>query len=52
MRPTLTSIDLHAEQRGAIAAQLMLERLSDPARPTQKIIVEPTLVIRESTEQK
>jgi DNA-binding LacI/PurR family transcriptional regulator len=30
----------------------MLERLFDPARPTQKIIVEPTLVIRESTEQK
>lgn len=50
MRPTLTSIDLHAEQRGAIAAQLMLERLSDLKRPTQKIIVEPTLVIRESTE--
>jgi LacI family transcriptional regulator len=52
MRPTLTTIDLHAEQRGAIAAQLMLERLSDPDRPIQKVVVEPTLVIRESTEQK
>ena len=52
MRPTLTSIDLHAEQRGAIAAQLMLERLSDPKRPTQKIVVEPTLIIRETTECK
>lgn len=52
MRPTLTTIDLHAEQRGAIAAQLMLDRLSDPKRPTQKIIVEPTLIVRESTGQK
>ena len=52
MRPTLTSIDLHAEQRGAIAAQLMLDRLADPNRPTQKIVVEPTLVIRESTLKK
>lgn len=52
MRPTLTTIDLHAEERGTIAAQLMLQRLSDPTRPFQKIVVEPTLVIRESTEEK
>lgn len=51
MRPTLTSIDLHAEQRGVIAANLMLDRLSNPGRPTQKVVVEPTLVIRESTRQ-
>jgi DNA-binding LacI/PurR family transcriptional regulator len=43
---------LHAEHRGAIAAQLMLERLSEPKRPTQKIVVEPTLIIRETTECK
>ncbi len=52
MRPTLTSIDLHAEQRGRIAAQLMLARLADPGRALQKITVQPTLVIRESTERK
>ena len=52
MRPTLTSIDLHAEKRGEMAAKLMLDRLSDPKRPSQQIFVEPTLVIRESTEQK
>ena len=49
LHPTLTSIDLHSEKRGEIAAQLMLERLADPARPIQKINVKPTLVIREST---
>lgn len=52
LRPTLTSIDLHAEQRGLIAAQMMLDRLSNPDRPSQKIVVEPTLVIRESTNKK
>jgi len=52
LRPALTSIDLHAEKRGAMAAQLMLERLSDPARPVQKIQVIPELVIRESTQKK
>lgn len=49
MHPTLTSIDLHAEKRGAIAANLMLDRLANPDRPTQKITVQPTLVLREST---
>lgn len=52
MRPTLTSLDLYAEKRGAIAAQLMLQRLNDPQRPTQKIVLEPTLIVRESTAQK
>lgn len=50
--PALTSIDLHAEQRGALAAQLMLERLANPNLPTRKISVEPTLVIRASTRSK
>ncbi len=49
MQPTLTSVDLHAEKRGQLAAQLMLERLSDPSRKTQVITVEPTLVVRESS---
>lgn len=52
LRPALTSIDLHAEKRGALAAKLMLDRLTNPDRPTQQIIVEPTLVIRESTAKK
>jgi len=52
LRPSLTSIDLYAEKRGAMAAQLMLERLANPDRPTQKVIFEPTLVIRESSGHK
>lgn len=51
MRPTLTSIDLHAEKRGELAAQLMLDRFMDPQRPVQRVTLEPTLVIRQSTEK-
>jgi LacI family transcriptional regulator len=50
LSPALTSIDLHAERRGVLAAELMLERLANPKLPTRKISVEPTLVVRASTE--
>ena len=49
LRPTLTSIDLGAEKRGQIAAELMLDRLANPNRATKQIAVQPTLVIRESS---
>ena len=47
--PALTSVDLGAQERSRIAAQLLLERLADPERATQRIVVPPTLTIREST---
>jgi LacI family transcriptional regulator len=47
--PALTSVDLGARERSRIAAQLLLERLADPARATQRVVVPPTLTIREST---
>jgi len=49
LHPTLTSIDLKAEERGEIAANMMLDRLANPNRASKQIIVEPKLVIREST---
>ena len=49
LRPTLTSIDLRAEERGQIAARLMLERLANPDSPVKKITVQPQLIIRESS---
>lgn len=48
--PTLTSVDLGSARRGVLAARLMLDRLDDPDLPAQRITVEPTLVVRESTE--
>jgi len=47
--PSLTSIDLRAEQRGEIAATLLLRRMSNPSLPPQKIQSQPTLVIRDSS---
>ena len=52
LRPTLTSVDLLAEDRGEIAANLMLDRLANPDREPKQIVVEPKLVIRESTGKK
>ena len=49
LHPTLTSIDLKAEERGEIAAQLILDRLANPDRAPKQIAVEPKLVIRQST---
>lgn len=49
LRPTLTSVDLRAEERGEIAANLMLDRLANPDRPSKQIAVQPRLVIRQST---
>ena len=52
LHPTLTSVDLKAEERGEIAAQLILDRLANPDRASKQITVEPKLVIRESTAKK
>jgi LacI family transcriptional regulator len=49
MRPTLTSVDLLAELRGEMAAQMMIERLANPNLPIKKLVVKPELVIRDST---
>ncbi|RIH84285.1 LacI family DNA-binding transcriptional regulator [Calidithermus roseus] len=48
--PTLTSVALHAGERGRMAAQMLLNRLSGeaPAAPL-RVVVEPALQVREST---
>ena len=47
--PTLTSVALGAEHRGAAAARLLLRRLADPAATVRRIREVPALRIREST---
>ena len=49
LSPSLTSIDLRAEQRGEIAAQLLLERMNDATIPPRKVELKPTIVIRDSS---
>lgn len=47
--PALTSVTLHAAERGEAAAKLLLARFDDPHRPVETITVEPELVPRRST---
>ncbi len=47
--PSLTSVSLQARERGRLAAQLLLERMAAPGAPPRTVLVEPRLVIRESS---
>jgi LacI family transcriptional regulator len=47
--PGLTTIQNHQSQMGAKAAELLLERISDPARAPERVLIPPTLVVRGST---
>ncbi len=49
LRPPLTSVRVPQREIGAVAADLLLHRLSDGSQTAQEILLEPTLVIREST---
>jgi DNA-binding LacI/PurR family transcriptional regulator len=47
--PPLTAVCLQKHRLGAVAAELALARLADPAgRPVHRLQLWPTLVIRES----
>ncbi|WP_020666021.1 LacI family DNA-binding transcriptional regulator [Amycolatopsis nigrescens] len=47
--PGLTSVSLGSEERGRIAATMLLDRLAEPARATGRVTVQPELVLRSST---
>jgi len=47
--PSLTSVSLQARERGRLAARLLLERMAAPGAPARTVLVEPQLVIRESS---
>jgi LacI family transcriptional regulator len=49
VRPGLTSVSLGAEERGRVAAELLLARLAEPARAAHRVTVAPSLVVRGST---
>lgn len=47
--PPLTSVDLGSQERGRLAAELLLSRLDDEVqRPVSRLAVQPRLVVRES----
>lgn len=47
--PALTSVDLGASERSRVAARLLLDRLENPELPARRVVVAPTLTVREST---
>ncbi len=47
--PSLSSVSLGANERGRIAARLLLERMQAPTAPPRTVRVEPRLVVRESS---
>lgn len=49
VRPGLTSVDLGAEERGRVAAELLLARIAEPERHAHRVTVAPSLVVRGST---
>ncbi len=49
LHPTLTSVSLGSAARGRAAAGLLLDRLGDPGRAPQRVVVQPGLVVRRST---
>lgn len=48
LRPPLTAVAQPAEEIGQTAARLLLDRLKEPGRPPQQVILPATLVVRES----
>ena len=47
--PSLSSVSLGSEERGALAANLLLERLANPSIAVRRLHVAPRLVVRESS---
>ena len=47
--PALSSVSLASEQRGELAARLLLERLDHPDAPPARVSVPPRLVVRGSS---
>jgi LacI family transcriptional regulator len=49
LRPPLTTVRIPQREIGQVAADLLLERLTDAGAPAQEILLEPTLRVRGST---
>jgi LacI family transcriptional regulator len=46
--PGLTTVDTSPRQLGETAAELLLKRIEKPESPTQTVILQPKLIVRES----
>ncbi len=49
LNPPLTTIAQPTHELGSVAAQLLLDRINDPARPFRNVILDTQLIVRESS---
>lgn len=50
--PALTTVNIHKEQMGTLAAGMLLRRIEDPTKAVESISIEPELVVRASVAKK
>lgn len=50
--PALTTVNIHKEQMGTLAAGMLLRRIEDPDKEIESVSIEPKLVIRSSVAEK
>ena len=51
LMPPLTSIDAHVVEMGKQAVEMMINRIEHPDSPTQRVILKPELIERQSVRQ-
>jgi LacI family transcriptional regulator len=47
--PSITSVDLGSRKRAKAAAKLLVRRLADPSAAVERLVIEPSLSVRESS---
>lgn len=51
VNPRLSTVNQPANKTGRKAAEILFQRINHPEMPAQKVMIEPTLILRQSTKQ-
>jgi LacI family transcriptional regulator len=50
-QPSISTVNQHSDQIGKLTAEAFLERMNDPKKKINRIILEPELIIRQSSDR-